>query len=147
MRFIFFTLLVFFISLPAYSSFFMGSYYCELFKDIKIEEITGDINVKEGDMLKRLAKGPNDYVHSFKVEIKSDQLVFSKGEKAVFVTPVTREVFDKFKITYADPVLGVTAEHEYAFILIRIDNEYNFFSTFYSGYGMNVRLGKCKKHY
>ena len=56
-------------------------------------------------MLKRLAKGPNDYVDRFEVEIKSDQLVFSKGEKAVFVTPVSRKVFDKFKITYADPVL------------------------------------------
>ena len=151
MRYIFSTLFVFILSLPAYASSLMGVHYCELFKDITINTSgyqgeRGDITAYEGDMLKLFAKGPNDYVHRFKVNIEKDQLVFSKGEKAVFETPVGEEkVFDKFKITNRHPLFGVTAKHEEANIKIQIDDENNFLSTTDWGLYIQIRFGKCEK--
>jgi hypothetical protein len=97
-------------------------------------------------MLKLFDKGPNDYVHRFKVKIERDQLVFSKGDKAVFVTPVgEKKVFDKFKIKDRHPYWGVTARHEEADIEINIDDKNNFLSKTDWGLYIQIRFGKCEK--
>ena len=150
MRYIISTLLVVLLSLPAQSASLMGVHYCELFKDIRINTSGyqgkwGDIDVTEEDMLKLFDKGPNDYVHRFKVKIERDQLVFSKRDKPVFVTPIEKKVFDKFKIKDRHPYWGVTARHQEADIEINIDDKNNFLSKTDWGLYIQIRFGKCEK--